>query len=166
MTRFAAPPEADLSIAVTTRRRKAGVLTVGLILAVGVLGVVVIASLAFGARPVGLGTALTALLDFDPMSRDHLAVHELRVARTAAGLLVGVALGLAGALMQGVVRNPSAIRACSGWTRVPHSPWSSRSICWASAASRATYGWPSSVRRSRRWWFTHSVQPDAVAPRR
>lgn len=38
----------------------------------------------------------------------HAIVRELRVPRTELGLLVGAALGAAGALMQGVTRNPLA----------------------------------------------------------
>jgi iron complex transport system permease protein len=38
----------------------------------------------------------------------HVIVTELRVPRTEIGLLVGAALGAAGALMQGVTRNPLA----------------------------------------------------------
>ena len=38
----------------------------------------------------------------------HAIVRELRVPRTELGLLVGAALGAAGALMQGATRNPLA----------------------------------------------------------
>ena len=38
----------------------------------------------------------------------HVVVTELRVPRTEVGLLAGGALGAAGALMQGVTRNPLA----------------------------------------------------------
>ena len=41
-------------------------------------------------------------------SDEHVIVRELRVPRTELGLLVGAALGAAGALMQGVLRNPLA----------------------------------------------------------
>ena len=43
-----------------------------------------------------------------PSLNDHLIVRSLRVPRTVLGLAVGVALGLAGAVMQGVTRNPLA----------------------------------------------------------
>jgi iron complex transport system permease protein len=65
------------------------------------------ASLAFGARPVDLPTLVDALLDFDPANGDHAVIHS-RIPRTVTGLVVGAALGLAGAAMQGVARNPLA----------------------------------------------------------
>jgi ABC-type enterobactin transport system permease subunit len=49
-----------------------------------------------------------ALFSHDDTKTDHLIVQSLRVPRTVVGLLVGVALGLAGAVMQGVARNPLA----------------------------------------------------------
>ncbi|MGL5909451.1 MAG: FecCD family ABC transporter permease, partial [Phycicoccus sp.] len=39
---------------------------------------------------------------------DHVVVTELRVPRTVVGLLVGMALGLSGTVMQGLTRNPLA----------------------------------------------------------
>ena len=44
---------------------------------------------------------------FDPANGDHAVVHA-RIPRTVLGLLAGGALGLAGAAMQGVARNPLA----------------------------------------------------------
>nr|WP_246262850.1 iron ABC transporter permease [Arthrobacter mobilis] len=66
-----------------------------------------LASLAFGARPVGIGALLEAFTAFDPANGDHAVVHS-RIPRTVTGLLAGAALGLAGAAMQGVARNPLA----------------------------------------------------------
>lgn len=71
------------------------------------LGASVVASLAFGARPVGGDDVLGALLAFDG-SPDQIAVRELRLPRTVVGLVVGLALGAAGAVMQGLTRNPVA----------------------------------------------------------
>jgi iron complex transport system permease protein len=64
-------------------------------------------SLAVGARPVGWSTLLEAWSGFDPSLGDHLVVQS-RVPRTLTGLLAGASLGLAGAAMQGVTRNPLA----------------------------------------------------------
>ena len=65
-------------------------------------------SLAVGSRPIGLGTSIDALTHYDASDPDHVIVHDVRVSRTLIGLMVGTALGLAGALMQGVTRNPLA----------------------------------------------------------
>lgn len=88
-------------------RRSSGRL-VGLALALIVLVVVALVSIAVGSRPIALGVVVDALFDFDASSDEHLIVRTLRVPRTVVGLLVGVALGLSGAVMQGVARNPLA----------------------------------------------------------
>ena len=78
-----------------------------LLAAVVVLALVSGASLAIGARGLALETVWQALTQFDPASGDHAVVHA-RIPRTVLGLLAGGALGLAGAAMQGVARNPLA----------------------------------------------------------
>ena len=72
-----------------------------------VLGCAALASLLFGARPVSLGAVAGALADFDPANAEHAVVHS-RIARTVGAVVVGAALGLAGAGMQGLTRNPLA----------------------------------------------------------
>lgn len=73
-----------------------------------VLGVAIIASLAFGRRQVGLWTSVEALLSYDAALADHIVVNAQRVPRMAIGLLAGAALGVAGAQIQGITRNPLA----------------------------------------------------------
>lgn len=80
----------------------------GLVLAGGVLVVAVLASVAFGSKPMSFATVWDGLFAYDPTVDDHLIIRSLRIPRTAMGLLVGAALGLAGAVMQGVTRNPLA----------------------------------------------------------
>jgi iron complex transport system permease protein len=79
-----------------------------LVVAVAALVAVAAVSLALGAKPIPLGTVVQALTGEDPSVADHGVVGSHRVPRTVIGLLVGAALGLAGALMQGVTRNPLA----------------------------------------------------------
>jgi iron complex transport system permease protein len=88
--------------------RSATLRTLGLLVSFAVLSVVCVLSIRYGAKPMSTGTVLEALLDYDPTVDEHLIVHSLRVPRTVVGLLVGVALGLSGAVMQGVARNPLA----------------------------------------------------------
>ncbi len=70
-------------------------------------------SLAAGSRAVPLSTVWHALADGD-RSRDGLVVTGLRVPRTVIGVVVGAALGVAGALAQGITRNPLASPATLG----------------------------------------------------
>ncbi|GAB3256587.1 iron chelate uptake ABC transporter family permease subunit [Arthrobacter pigmenti] len=81
----------------------------GLKLAAGVVVLLAFCacSLAFGARATSLSIVIEALTNFDPGSGDH-AVVRARIPRTVTGLCVGIALGLAGAAMQGIARNPLA----------------------------------------------------------
>lgn len=74
------------------------------------IGVVLVGalSLRFGVRPLAWDSAVQALVGFDPGDPDHIAVRTLRVPRTIAAILAGAALGLAGALMQALTRNPLA----------------------------------------------------------
>lgn len=71
------------------------------------LAAAVLASLALGARATSPATVLQVLLASDG-SAEAVVVRQLRVPRTAVGLLVGAALGAAGALVQGLTRNPLA----------------------------------------------------------
>ncbi|MCH0564943.1 MULTISPECIES: iron ABC transporter permease [unclassified Streptomyces] len=64
-------------------------------------------SLALGARSVPLSTVADALFG-DAHGRDAIVVTGLRLPRTVVGLAVGAALGVAGAVVQGITRNPLA----------------------------------------------------------
>ncbi len=77
-------------------------------MALGVLVVVAFASVAYGSKPIPLATVWDAFWHYDGTLNDHLIVRSLRVPRTALGLAIGAALGLSGAVMQGVTRNPLA----------------------------------------------------------
>jgi iron complex transport system permease protein len=79
---------------------------VGLLLLLVVLAAACLASIAVGTRSIGLGEVWRALLDSDLSSEEAVVVRQLRVPRTVLGLLVGLALGVSGALMQGHTRNP------------------------------------------------------------
>ncbi len=65
-----------------------------------------LASIAVGTRSIGLGEVWRSLLDSGLAGEEAVIIRQLRVPRTVLGLLVGMALGVAGALMQGHTRNP------------------------------------------------------------
>ncbi|MFC4563094.1 FecCD family ABC transporter permease [Nocardiopsis mangrovi] len=81
--------------------------TAGLFAALGVLVVCALLSIAVGAKAIPVATVWDALWSYDG-SYDHSVVRELRLPRTVLGIFVGAALGLAGALMQALTRNPLA----------------------------------------------------------
>ncbi|PTY38677.1 ABC transporter permease [Saccharospirillum sp. MSK14-1] len=80
----------------------------GLVALVLLTALAALASLFIGSRPIPVAVTLDALLAYDPSNSAHLLVHHLRVPRTLLALVVGAALGVAGALMQGLTRNPLA----------------------------------------------------------
>lgn len=103
MSEGASPTAARATIAARIGRR-----TIGVLLSGAALVAVVLASLVVGAKPIPITTVIEAFTSFDATSTDHLVVRELRLPRTIVGVLVGASLGVAGALMQAVTRNPLA----------------------------------------------------------
>lgn len=95
-----APPRGSVSRA--NARRAAG-----LLLALGLLAVVVMASVAIGARNIPVDQVWHGLFHYSGTD-DDVVVRKLRLPRTVLGLLVGAALGVAGAAMQALTRNPLA----------------------------------------------------------
>jgi iron complex transport system permease protein len=79
-------------------------------LVLGVIGVllVTILSLRVGSLDVSNADAWNALFNFDPNSYEQTVVRSLRVPRTVVALAIGASLAVAGAVMQGVTRNPLA----------------------------------------------------------
>src|SRR5215211_4726393 len=75
---------------------------------VALLVLVTLLSIAVGSKQIPLSTVFDALRHYNEADTDQVIIRSLRIPRTVIGLLVGAALGLSGALMQGVTRNPLA----------------------------------------------------------
>ncbi|TDE59517.1 iron ABC transporter permease [Nonomuraea mesophila] len=78
--------------------------------------VAVVLSVTIGSKPVPLTDAWHALTAPTGTEND-IVIRALRVPRTVLGVLAGVALGVAGALMQGHTRNPLADPGLLGVTQ-------------------------------------------------
>ncbi|MCK9923694.1 iron ABC transporter permease [Frankia sp. AgPm24] len=89
------------------RRRGTGLRAGGLVLALAVLVLMAGLSLAFGAKHLPLGTVWDALHRDDGGQAAYI-VREVRLPRVILGALTGMALGLSGAIMQAMTRNPLA----------------------------------------------------------
>jgi iron complex transport system permease protein len=100
------PPVGRTERRVTGVRPAAGLAgVVGLLV---LLAVSVVLSLTIGSGPVSLSDVWQGVFSPDRSVEGQLIVQHLRIPRTVAGLLAGAALGLAGAVIQGVTRNPLA----------------------------------------------------------
>jgi len=83
------------------------------------LGMLALVSLTTGAVSTGLNAVIGGLLPGDAASSPELAlqeavVREIRLPRVLTAILVGAALTLSGALLQGLFRNPLADPALIG----------------------------------------------------
>ncbi|WP_339319767.1 iron ABC transporter permease [Paenibacillus sp. FSL R10-2734] len=75
-------------------------------LALLVLGIAV--SVSFGAADIKLSVVWSAVFNFNPEIMDHQIIRELRLPRVLGGAMIGASFAVAGAIMQGMTRNPLA----------------------------------------------------------
>lgn len=108
-TKYVPEPVSELA---DRSRRRGATFTIALALIVA-LGAVVLASLCMGELRLTPAGAFDALRDGGDTPA-ALIVHELRLPRFVAALLVGAGLAVAGALMQAVTRNPLADPTLTG----------------------------------------------------
>lgn len=81
---------------------------VSLAVALGVLMLVALASLAIGTRQVPLDVVFGAFWSPVAGDADQVVVRDLRLPRAVIGIMAGAAFGVVAALLQGATRNPLA----------------------------------------------------------
>ncbi|MFJ1448232.1 FecCD family ABC transporter permease [Bacillus halotolerans] len=62
-------------------------------------------SVLYGAKQLNADIVFASLFHFDPGTTDHQIIWHSRIPRAAGALLIGAALAVSGALMQGITRN-------------------------------------------------------------
>jgi len=77
------------------------------LLALGVLCVAVVVSIGIGPVYIGPATVVDALLG-NADATSNVIVRDIRAPRVLVGAMVGASLAMAGAMLQGVTRNPLA----------------------------------------------------------
>ncbi|MGI9262827.1 MAG: FecCD family ABC transporter permease [Woeseiaceae bacterium] len=77
-----------------------GVLIIGIVLAL-------VAACLLGSTPIGATRVIAAILG-QAAPGDTIVIWEIRLPRALAALVVGAALGISGAALQGLLRNPLA----------------------------------------------------------
>jgi iron complex transport system permease protein len=94
------------------RMRPGTVRAIGLVAALVALAAAVVLSLAIGSRVIPFDDVVRALGDLltgrTATGQDAIVITTARVPRTAIAVVAGIGLGLAGALIQAVTRNPLA----------------------------------------------------------
>lgn len=102
-----APPHANTRLPQTGLSRSA-MLLAGLVVLAGVVALGALMSLRFGSLQLSTRQAWDAVFNYNADVYEQVVVRQLRVPRTLIALAVGGSLGIAGAVMQGVTRNPLA----------------------------------------------------------
>lgn len=82
-------------------------LLMGLVVGLGLLLLCLLASVRFGAAQIGTFDVISAFAGYTG-SEEDLIIRTLRVPRALIAALVGASLAVAGAIMQGLTRNPLA----------------------------------------------------------
>ena len=96
-----------------------------------------LASLMLGAVNISIPDIFRALF-LDPENKYHLIIRDARLPRTILAVLVGMCLSVAGAIMQGITRNPMAsplqtarlwsLSLCSFLSPLPFVPFQSQRL--------------------------------------
>lgn len=80
----------------------------GLLILAALLVICLLWSITLGAADIHPQTVYDALFNFDSDVFQHLIIQTVRFPRVLTGIIVGAALAVAGAIMQGLTRNPLA----------------------------------------------------------
>ena len=98
-----------------SRQARARQLTIGLLV---LLPLTLLAALALGSVSLGLHESLQAIIQLaqQPENRSAIIVNQIRLPRALLAGLVGALLGISGAAMQGIFRNPLADPSLIGVT--------------------------------------------------
>ena len=90
------------------RRRSTALLLAGIPIGLALLALTMMFSIAFGAADIAPRAVMEAVFAFNPENTQHLIIQTLRIPRAAVAVMVGASLAVAGAIMQGLTRNPLA----------------------------------------------------------
>ncbi|GAA0491138.1 iron chelate uptake ABC transporter family permease subunit [Streptomyces olivaceiscleroticus] len=88
-------------------RRRQATRSAGLLVALCVLGAIAVLGIAVGSKQIPLADVWHGITHYSGTDTDVI-IRDVRLPRTLLGLLAGAALGLAGAVMQALTRNPLA----------------------------------------------------------
>ncbi|MFC4402611.1 FecCD family ABC transporter permease [Gracilibacillus xinjiangensis] len=105
----------------TTRQKnsyRSRPLVASMILVIGAIVLIlsIVSSILYGAADIDILTIWHSLSQFDPTQSSHQIIRNLRIPRGLAAALIGAALAVSGAIMQGMTRNALASPSIMGVT--------------------------------------------------
>ncbi|WP_411342952.1 FecCD family ABC transporter permease [Paenibacillus sp. WLX1005] len=92
----------------STSKKRLRYFPLQLVLSLIAFAIIFIAAIMIGAKSISLIDVRNAIFNPGVNNDDISIIRELRLPREVGGVLVGAALGVAGAIMQGLTRNPLA----------------------------------------------------------
>nr|WP_169456465.1 iron ABC transporter permease [Paenibacillus pinihumi] len=90
------------------KRNRAFAVCLWFIAAIAALLATIFLATSYGAKELTLETVWEAVFRYDAALSSHQIVHDLRFPRVLGAAFTGMAFAVAGAIMQGVTRNPMA----------------------------------------------------------
>ena len=106
MSSIEVPTPATSTVGIRSREARARLVMVALVVALVLLGALSLGAGATGVSPLLALSDLLAGRGFG--DRERLVLVEIRLPRLVMGVAVGASLAVAGAIMQGLFRNPLA----------------------------------------------------------
>ena len=99
-----------MALITTPQRRKSNVARFIIFMIIGLVTLFLLSILFifFGAEKLTIVDIFRGLFKFDSDNFRHIIVHDIRLPRLLADIIVGVSLAVAGAVMQGNTKNPMA----------------------------------------------------------
>nr|WP_238600557.1 iron ABC transporter permease [Metasolibacillus meyeri] len=81
-----------------------------MVLFIGIFGLIIsmFIAISLGAANITFSTVWEAIFHLDMKNTEHQIIHEIRIPRVIGAALVGTSFAVAGAMMQGITRNPLA----------------------------------------------------------
>lgn len=94
-----------------------------------IIATAVYISLTNGAFDISVMDVVKTLLRLDPVHEHDLVIFDFRLPRIVIALLLGLGLGIAGAVIQGIARNPLADPGMLGINAGAGTAWCCLCFC-------------------------------------
>ncbi|MFV0532910.1 MAG: FecCD family ABC transporter permease [Cumulibacter sp.] len=97
-----------MTVTTSARTSRSRAMRIGVPVLIAILVVGVFASACVGTLDIPVSTTWDAVFSFNPADSNHLLVRHQRIPRALLSAVVGFGIGVAGAVMQALTRNPLA----------------------------------------------------------